>query len=809
MAQQPSGSDLDIVERSLSNYSAANPQEKVHIHFDRDNYSIGDTVWFKVYLVNQIGNTLSALSKIVHIDITSPNGTTRKMLLPVSFGVSTGQVTLSDSLYQAGKYRLKAYTRLMGNAGADYFFNHSFYVSGNSANAVADSKNKPKVMVKPNETDTTVRIPQLSLKFFPEGGNLTTGIRSKVAFKSIGSDGLGKTIKGHIENEKGEQVSAFSTLHAGMGIFALKPLIGSTYTAVITDGPYTGRSFVLPNAQNGYGISVNPKGSDSLQISISRSAGMAADKSVRLLMQANGVVQQALVLPFNSSSVTFVIPSSQMAQGINQLTFFSAANIPFAERLVFIYKNNASNDTLSSDKTVYGVRDKVKINFRTSNEKGEGIVGSYSAAVVKTDRLALREEKQLSIYGNLLLTSDLKGYIEDPNFYFLDQHSIKTPELDVLMLTQGWRRFKWTAVLSQTPKPFRYKTEEGLTIGGRVTTRGGEPVAGAKINLLVAKEMLFLDTIADAEGRFAFKDLELGDSVDVILRARGLKESNNVMIVLDKMEDVEFTTVKESDAIDEPEYSPQEIAQPSQPQGTGKIVQGTTLKTVQIKGKRIPEIKGSVYPFAMVPPDITIEPDVLQKLTSIEDYMRSRFPGIEVVGNRLYGIRGGGKGRMVILLNGNQIDDLAGINPRALTGVQIVKAGIVARNNASALMIKSDDPSGKNEPHPNFGIVFLTMGQIPDKFLKVNRPSGFLQHAMKGYTYSREFYAPTYDQQREMPKADFRNTLFWKPNIITGEDGKAEFDFYTSDETGKYQVTLEGIGTNGQLCRKISYFVVN
>ena len=109
---------------------------------------------------------------------------------------------------------------------------------------------------------------------------------------------------------------------------------------------------------------------------------------------------------------------------------------------------------------------------------------------------------------------------------------------------------------------------------------------------------------------------------------------------------------------------------------------------------------------------------------------------------------------------------------------------------------------------PKFGIVFLTMRGIPDKFIKANRATGFLQQPMAGYTYAREFYAPRYNQQKDSPKNDLRSTLFWKSDIITGEDGKAEFDFYTSDQRGLYRVILEGVGSNGQLCRKISYFTV-
>ncbi|MCY1527185.1 hypothetical protein D9M68_622440 [compost metagenome] len=241
------------------------------------------------------------------------------------------------------------------------------------------------------------------------------------------------------------------------------------------------------------------------------------------------------------------------------------------------------------------------------------------------------------------------------------------------------------------------------------------------------------------------------------------------------------------------------------PEDSGKIRQGTTLKTVEIiTKKRAPEIKGSVYPFAAAPPDYTFEPDQLQEMVNLETHLRGLM-GVVVKGSRIYGRVKGVEGPMVILLNGTPIEDLSGINPRALTGVQIIRGGIVAANMANALMLNNP----LNEGGAGFGIVFLTMAGIPDKFLKVDRPSGLLQHTFTGYTYAREFYVPRYETQKALPQSDFRSTLFWKPDIITTEEGKATFDFYTSDEPGRYKVTLEGVGANGQLTRKISYFEVH
>jgi hypothetical protein len=648
---------------------------------------------------------------------------------------------------------------------------------------------------------------KFALDFFPEGGSLVVGVRSKVAFKAIGKDGLGISLKGHIENEKGEQVSLFETGRFGMGIFALLPQTGSTYTAVITEGNFQGRRSVLPRAlTEGFVLSANRSASDDILVRISRSAGMESQTDVRLVVQANGEVQNAVKLAITNPSITFTIAKSELANGINQLTLFSADNRALAERLVFVQQKQA-NALLESEKPEYSTRDLVKLMFDNS----DNVVGGYSVAVVKADKLTLPEEKQLTIYSNLLLSADLKGHIEDPNYYFTDPDSNKAAELDALLLTQGWRRFNWTEVLSEKAALPQYKVEEGLEINGKITTLiSGKPVPNAKIRLLAAKEMLFLDTLTNAQGRFSFKDLQLSDSVEVVLRASGAKESNNVKVVLDEVDEIGPLTIREevstlslvADTAMKT-YLSQTSSLFDEMERTGKIIQGTTLKTVEIiTKKKIPEIKGSVYPFAATPPDVTLEPDILQDLVSLETYLKGRFMGIIIKQSQIWGVcaKCGAKrdGPMFILLNGFPIEDLSGVDPRSLTGVQIIKGGIIAENMGHSLMVG---------PAP-YGIVFLTMKGIPNKYIKPNRPPGLLQHSLAGYTYAREFYTPSYEVQKNGPKNDFRSTLFWKPDIVTNEDGRAEFSFYASDEPGQYRITLEGIGADGQLCRKISYFVV-
>lgn len=847
-------------------------QEKIHIHFDKPAYQLGDTAWFKVYVVNAQGNLLSNLSKSAYVDIRMPNGEVKQLILPVIDGTASAQLEFLPGFYSPGAYQIKAYTPWMWNAGEEYFFSQTLQVGESPApvnNASAkfsqtpqgilasvsfkgrnpwvgqpitykmhqgekvlfagtiktDSEGKMNFIV-PNDKwptggnvflETSTTLPsganlenwfiadtsknKLFLDFMPEGGNLFVELRSKVGFKAIELGGKSVDVKGYIEDNTGEKIALFESIRGGMGTFSFTPSPEKMYTAVIAEGKFKAQRFALPKAlKDGVNLTVYSKNLDTLIVRIAKTAGNNISE-IRLLVQSNGEVQKAVTLPFNTSIFSFALPVSGLSVGINQFTLFSPNNKPLAERLVFVHKDQQKFSKLEANKSDFLKRERVSYRFNVEDEKGEGLIGSYSVAVVKKDQLSVPEEDQLSIFANLLLKSDLRGKIENPNYYFIDYNEDKALELDALMLTQGWRRFNWNELLSSDKMQTKYAADKGLSISGQVFTPGNKPVPNANISLVETKQMLILDTVANNDGRFAFFNLPLRDSAEVMIRARGVKENKNVKIILDnqfRLPDVHFDNLGVLVPGNDTVAVSAGLAKTATNASNIKTIQGNTIREVEIAAIRKPvEIKGSVYPFAAPPADYTFEPDRLQDKVSVQSLLWG-LPGVRVSGDIVFGRYRGKEGPMAILLNGIRIENLAGINPRSLTGVQIIKGGIIANNMATSLLTDTT----------SFGIIFLTAKGIDPKFIKAERPMGFLQHHMTAYTMEKEFYIPKYDEKKEYPAADMRTTLFWSPSIVTSEAGVALFDFYTSDEHGEYQVTLEGVGSNGQLTRKIEYFKV-
>lgn len=238
---------VEQINTIVNKYIAEHPQEKIHIHFNKNNYVIGDTIWFKAYLLNaNNGNRLSSISKIIHLLIVDPNGKEQRLILPVDKGMSAAQIILSDSLYQPGKYMINAYTQVMRNYNAAYFFNHTIQIGvqdqSNSINYA--SNNLKSLAAKKVNIDTATK--KLIIDFFPEGGSLVNGIRSKVAFKATDQNGNSLSIKGFIADERGDKVALFKTLHKGMGIFALTPKLGAKYLAIIDSGNFKNSTSQLP-----------------------------------------------------------------------------------------------------------------------------------------------------------------------------------------------------------------------------------------------------------------------------------------------------------------------------------------------------------------------------------------------------------------------------------------------------------------------------------------------------------------------------------------------------------------------------------
>ena len=403
----------------------------------------------------------------------------------------------------------------------------------------------------------------------------------------------------------------------------------------------------------------------------------------------------------------------------------------------------------------------------------------------------------------MLLTSDLRGYIENPGYYFTNVNEKTRADLDVLMLTQGYHRFEWKQVLNNGFTPPVYPPEKSLRISGRLKTLFGKPVAKGKVTLFTRTGGTFaIDTITDAEGRFAFNNLVFGDSVKFVIQARTAGNGKNVQIELDN--DLP-QKVGENKNIAGFRVNPGEGLSPylknSNAWYADQLKYGLSnnaimLGQVEIKAKKNPAGHSANLNGPGNADQVLGSEDFAgYGCAQIADCLQGRLFGVRFMNGVPY-LTGGLKRPMEIVLDGLSVDTdvFNNLNSSDIESIEVLKnisyTSVYGGRGASGVLVITTKRGGGN---------YSVQRYAP----------GIITYSPKGYYKARVFYSPQYDNPKtntEIP--DLRSTIYWKPNILTGKDGKASFEFFNADAKGTYRVVVEGIGDDGSLGRQVYTYKV-
>ncbi|WP_449439481.1 carboxypeptidase-like regulatory domain-containing protein [Pedobacter steynii] len=375
------------------------------------------------------------------------------------------------------------------------------------------------------------------------------GVRSRVGFKATGANGLGMSVKGIILDSENKEIDKFETAYRGMGYFHLKPEEGKTYQAKITYSDGSVNVLKLPEAaKSGYTLSVyNNAATDTILVRIgaSSSAFESGSQFVSLVAQTNGDIQYAVNIPISKSISSVLIPAKNIQSGILQFTLFSKFGDPLNERIVFIQNNDQMDLKLSCAKTEYSLREKVEVGVEAKDAGGKHLNGNFSISVINEDVVPSDEDDENSIYAQFLLSSDIRGYIEKPNYYFHNPTDETRTNLDLLMLTQGYRRFVWKDLLLAKQILPTYSAEKLVTnITGKLMSLGNKTIANGKVTLINNKIGLILDTLTDNNGKFKFSNLLITEGIDFTIQGRTNKNGKKLEILIDKIQPLDMTPNK-------------------------------------------------------------------------------------------------------------------------------------------------------------------------------------------------------------------------------------------------------------------------
>jgi len=798
---QSSSQPGDIVTK-LRTYNKTHLTEKAYLQFDKPYYATGDTMYFKAYVTMGERHDLSKISGVLYVDLIGvDNKANQSIKLQLVKGIGWGDFALPDSLPQ-GTYRVRAYTRWMRNAGDDSYFEKTIPIGSLHQNKVPESNT---ARIKPV-------LAKADLQFFPEGGELISEISSKIAFKSIGVNGMDMDVKGLVTDNTGKDVASFASTHLGMGYFYLKPEEGKSYKASITFADGTKEELQLPLISNkGISLTINNDSVANAAVRIEANPNYFSEnkgKAYSVLIYSGGIAT-TVSCKLDSPTITMDIIKRKLFTGITTVTLFSSNNEPIAERLIFIQNYDQLNLDISTDKNTYNTREKVNLKLNARTRTDSASMGHFSIAITDESKVQQDENNETTILTDLLLTSDLKGTIEQPNYYFADignqSNYEKQKELDLVMLTHGYRHFTWKQVLGSDSgnATAAYPPETSLAINGTAKNFIGTPLKRATVSLLSVLSKRFESQVTDDKGKFSFSGLNFTDSTKFILQAVNAKGKNTTQLTYEpnKAPLILKPAIPQSANINPTmtAYLENDSKQQDELVRLG-MVKGRTLKEVKIKAFK----EDNNYPSSVLGgpgnADQVIHRSDMSGGGDLSDQLDGRLTG----GVRMVG-RPGAKGpalfnrAMLVVIDGaiiNPRGELVNIDEHVtLSTVETVE--ILRSGNASIYGM-----SGGN------GVMVITTRRGTGLELKDIASVGILPIAIQGFYKAREFYSPKYDASMPVNHPDLRSTIFWSPELVTDRDGNASVGFYNADARGSYRIVIEGVDEKGNIGRQVLSYKV-
>ncbi|NRF37861.1 TonB-dependent receptor [Pedobacter foliorum] len=723
----------------------------------------------------------------------------------------------------------KVRTDLDGNVKIELPNDEQLDLKGGQIQTVIETDDKQSVN---RNFPIKVALSRSDVQFFPESGSLVNGISSKVAFKVVGMDGLGIPIKGTITDLDNNVIVEFESLHAGMGAFTIKPVSGKGYKAKIAYADGSENVLELPKAEdNGYVLAVYQPDQDSVLVRINASAKeYNALENVALIAQSGGEVVFASQVKITKGITSIWLKKNDFPSGIAQFTLFNSNGEPLNERIAFIRSKDRMKISIKSDKASYKVREKMDLGIEANDQLGKPAIGSFSISVIDESKVPSDEIMENTILSNTLLTSDLKGYVEKPNYYFISEDETTNKALDYLMLTQGYRRFEWKDFTDENPKVAIYKAESLVNgISGKVVTLGNKPVPYGKVTLLSIKSGIIADTVADVNGRFAFDKFVLTDSLKFTVQGRTQKNGRKVEVIIDPPAMHSISKNRNiADLNPDIAESTKVYLENSQKQKMAlekivKLNKVNYLKEVKIRANASDRRPKKQKEYNLNPGenryDQIIKNEELQACLDLRNCLEGKLIGVVFLSLMTkFGlvtvpfstrtVTRSFETAMLVVLDGfairvrfkddPEISKLMGIfdqrdpNPLDIASIEVLR---------SPSLTAVYGVEGVN------GVILINTRSGGTRGTEYN-PSIF-SFSPKGFDNARIFYSPRYDHKKTIVElADLRSTIYWNPVLKMDKNGKAKVSFFNAGDPGTYKVVIEGINADGELGRQVYRYIV-
>ena len=832
------------------------PQEKVYLHFDNTSYFKGDNIWFKAYIAISGNLQASPLSKTLYVELLNPGGeVVDKRILKIADGQCHGEFALDHLPFYSGFYEVRAYTKYMLNFGEDVIFSRLLPVFNRpkTEGDYAEKKmlgytrsgpagNYPMKRSRPEKGNT------VNVRFFPEGGNLIQGVESRVAFEATDEAGNPIDVTGIVTDGSKQEVCRFATSHEGRGVFSYMPTDDKGKTVAEVEYERKKYRFELPNSiLTGVVMEVdNLTHPDSIIIALRRNEQTPPEMlGIAIICGYNPL---KAYFAFTEVQVTyFQIDKNDLSTGVSQIVLFNGKGEILCDRLVFAGINNRLEIKANAEKSTYLPYESVEMDFSVTDPQSNPVKTSFSLSVRDG---ANEVGGHHDILTDLLLMSDIKGYIKNPSYYFEQKQDFvetlqATSHLDVLLMVQGWRRYSWKQMTGVEPLEIKYMPEQGIEVHGTVVTLVREkPKENVDVSLLLNQkeeeteksESAYTSFISDEKGRFSFvTDVQGTWSMILSVMEKNKKKDHKILLdrvympdpVMYRFSDLQVSITEANGIQPVEETSDQEQVEdfeeemPENQDSISKL--GIDQKThrlpeVTVKAKRRTreqEIFRSrstsiaYYDVSSEVDDIYDRGDFLgddlfmflKKMDNNFTLERPFYGGSDSIGGYeefiSYNLR-----PVLFIVNyektGVEFNDELKHRILRLPAIK----SIYINKNTSVMANYIVPPIGSllspYEIASKMGCaVFIETypaGKIP-----VSGAKGVRKTRLDGYSVVKEFYNPNYAELPPELDSDYRRTLYWNPSVTTDATGVVKIQFFNNGSCKDFSISAETVTPQGKI----------
>ena len=832
MSQSASVDSLMKFAGNIHQFNSLFPQEKVYLQFDNTSYYTGETIWFKAYVTN--ASTLGrAQSKVLYVDLLSPTGVLLKQQkLKIVAGQADGSFPLLDGStaqarekrgvmsYPSGFYEVRAYTSYMLNFSNEILFSRVLAVYDPPKEEGNYYESSPVITIKRSETSEfrpkTEKLRNINASFYPEGGHLILGKPCRVAFKVTDDTGFGVEATGIIE---GKDIS-FSTVHDGMGWFTFTPQERRNEVEITVDG--STRTFNLPQAEaSGFSMTVDPCGSDSIIIKVDGTQGLSG-MTLGMGLTCRGELMDFGTIETGSSPAERIIPLHGVPEGVCRVYLFDKNGIKYASRSFYHRSKVIKAPVLemTTDKKSYEPFEKITLDF-TLNDKGNPFRDRFCLSV--RDSRSQTNAYADDLRTSMLLSSDLKGFIEHPSWYFDSDAPERDLAMDLLCLVQGWERYDWDIMTGQKEFSERHRMEESLTLNGWILSPSGKKkMDGVEVTASLVPQDKTLTEIysykTDTLGYFGFDiGAEFYDKAKFTIGAHTNRErliGTSARIQIDRPSiptiraytpgELVFTGIKNGGTKKSAQKNDAEIEFPT----VINIATGYLLPDVDIDEERMYIDYFTFNAFDVVK-DVELELDKGDYSTDLMGYLLDK--GYEVVPDDSGGIESINGWEPFFYIHNNSkylyqgiYEHPGTIDTKDMKSIIVFDRPMFLMNILAQCSLYQDYLNASIQTI--FGEDLYRRMMLVDVQMKEDRELSTREELFKinkrittvdGYSRPYSFYSPEYPNGPIFGDVDYRRTLYWNPNVITDEDGKAQVEFYNNSITRHFSVEAAGITSAG------------